>query len=542
MSSTSIAAAENFINNETEFHLGFLPTEQANPATASMENDFKADTARGVMTIRKADRPVLEMAKKVFAGKEFKAMNDAAKEVLDNGGKIIFSGCGATGRLSILLESMFRKFAKENRDFYAPEQCESIMTGGDFALIRSVEFFEDFQTFGRRQVAEAGMTDKDMLVAITEGGETSSVIGTVKEAAERGAKVFLLFNNPASLLREHLIRCREVIDNPAVTVLDLSCGPMTLAGSTRMQATTSEELVAGALLENLAAYKCGGATFDWAAEFAILLDQLETPDAVTAMADHIDFESSIYQQDGKVTYFANDYLLDLFTDTTERNPTFMLPPFKSKAAKDAPQSWAFVKNPFFSTPETWHNMLNRPCRCLNWSKADYIAMDAGDKVAGNPPAISEKDLFLIEVGNEPAPERFTSQADRSVLVTVENAPGKNALLSKMPDADRILNIVCRNRKSPLELMTHLAVKLVLNTISTGTMVKVGRVTGNWMSYVSVSNKKLIDRAIRLICELGKTDYRTACLALFESIEILENFPPDREAPPPVQYTLQKLQK
>ena len=41
-----------------------------------------------------------------------------------------------------------------------------------------------------------------MLVAITEGGETSSVIGTVKEAVDRGCAVFLLFNNPAALLRE----------------------------------------------------------------------------------------------------------------------------------------------------------------------------------------------------------------------------------------------------------------------------------------------------------------------------------------------------
>lgn len=70
------------------------------------------------------------------------------------------------------------------------------MTGGDYALVKSVEAFEDYQNFGRRQAADLGIGPKDMLVAITEGGETSSVIGTVKESAERGAAVYLLFNNP----------------------------------------------------------------------------------------------------------------------------------------------------------------------------------------------------------------------------------------------------------------------------------------------------------------------------------------------------------
>jgi len=73
----------------------------------------------------------------------------------------------------------------ENRVF-------SIMTGGDYALIRSVESFEDYAEFGRRQTRELGVTGNDILIAITEGGETSSVLGTVDEAVDNGAEVFLL--------------------------------------------------------------------------------------------------------------------------------------------------------------------------------------------------------------------------------------------------------------------------------------------------------------------------------------------------------------
>ena len=46
-----------------------------------------------------------------------------------------------------------------------------------------------------------------------------------------------------------------------------------------------------------------------------------------------------------------------------------------------------------------------------------------------------------------------------------------------------------------------ATKLVLNTISTGVMVKLGKVYGNRMIDVSVTNTKLEDRAVRIISDL-----------------------------------------
>ena len=94
----------------------------------------------------------------------------------------------------------------------------------------------------------------------------------------------------------------------------------------------------------------------------------------------------------------------------------------------------------------------------------------------------------------------------------------------------------------MHVFDHLAVKLMFNTISTGTMVLFGRVAGNWMSYVAVSNKKLIDRAIRLISELGEVDYVTAAETLYRAMEDLDAMPPSKEKPSPVQYTLGLLKK
>ncbi|MBE6389651.1 MAG: sugar phosphate isomerase [Lentisphaerae bacterium] len=558
MSENAIKAAMNFMENEKQFHLGFLPTEQSNPMTGNMDKEFAASTAAGVRNLQSVDRNVLTMAKKVFASKEFAKLVDTGEKVLRNGGKVIFSGCGATGRLSILLECMWRNCCAGNpaASAYA-DQVFSIMTGGDYALVKSVEFFEDYQVFGRRQVQEHNMGAGDMLVAITEGGETSSVLGSVFEARDRGCQVFLLFNNPADLLAENLERSRKAICDPGVCVLDLFCGPMALAGSTRMQATTSEQLIAGGALESIMNRLTGADQLDYALEFEKLLASLESPDAVNGIAAYIDFESELYRKKGLVTYFADDYLLDIFTDTTERSPTFMLPPFRKNDDPVSPRSWAFVKNPLYSTVKTWQLGMRRNLRCLEWETPDYFAMGIPESLSCNPPAIRASELLKFEIGNENPADRAVTGNDAAVLVTVGNqecpaelaaafentdAPFARKMYLSIGGSDRAdFNVPCRITESPLHLMGHMAVKLVLNTISTGTMAVMGRITGNWMSWVNVSNKKLMDRGIRLICEIGKTDYKTACIKLHEAIEYMaEHRDASAEEESVVQYVLRTL--
>ena len=96
------------------------------------------------------------------------------------------------------------------------------------------------------------------------------------------------------------------------------------------------------------------------------------------------------------------------------------------------------------------------------------------------------------------------------------------------------------RGGALRLLDHLAAKLLLNTVSTGTMAKLGRVSGNWMSHVDCTNKKLLDRGTRLVAELAKRDYRTACAAIFEALDELAKHTGKGEKPSPVQLALKKL--
>ena len=200
--------AEHFLKHETQFRLGMLPTEQSHPRTRGLAETLQRNLRAGIRMLQAVDEDVRASASRTFQCAEYRSLVAALIEAIRAGRRVCFSGCGATGRLSILLEACWRRFwrhlgshshALEQASAALAERVCSLMTGGDYALIRSVENFEDYASFGRRQVAEAGLGAGDVLVGISEGGETSSVIGTILEALARGARPFFVFNNPAEI-------------------------------------------------------------------------------------------------------------------------------------------------------------------------------------------------------------------------------------------------------------------------------------------------------------------------------------------------------
>jgi len=558
MSDPAVLAARHFIEQETQFHLGFLPTEGAHPKTRDFSATIQRDTAAGAAMLLSVDHDIPPRAAEVFRSPEYRALVDAIVRASREGKRICFSGCGATGRLAIILERMWREFWEEEEtragaaDPARAAACRrraesgcSIMTGGDRALIRSVENFEDFQEFGRRQVRDLGLGAGDLLVAISEGGETSSVIGTAWEAFERGCSVFFVFNNPADVLATHIERSRAVIECRGIVKIDLFTGAMALSGSTRLQATTAEMLVVGAALEQAAGPiagrgLAGPAAIDYAAAFDALVDALASPSALAGVASAIDLESGIYRTDGLVTYACEDFLLDIISDTTERTPTFKLPPFRTTDDTESPPSWAFAKDPSRTTREAWDRMLRRPPRGIAWTRDDYVAMKGTERMIANPPALDREQIYRYGIGNEPDPSRSAVAVSALVGVTVGRPPTEalrrfltregaafahRSLIaigplppSDLPAAWSSIGIPLALPASPMNLFAHLAVKLVLNTVSTGTMGVLGRIWGNWMIQVDATNKKLVDRATRIIAALGGIGYEEACVELHRTLE------------------------
>ena len=562
------ARARDFVENERQFQLGFLPTEQSNPITATLEEDFRRSTLAGVQCLQRGDRQMPITMRHVFASPQFRALVDSMVATLkappksnDSLPRIVFSGCGATGRLSILLESMWRDFfCRRAAELTSAERAladrsASIMTGGDFALIRSVEFFEDYAEGGRRQAEALGVGEGDTFVAITEGGETSSVLGTLAYAAEHGATCFLVVNNPADILRARLDRCREAIDNPKVTVIDLYCGSMSVAGSTRMQATSSEQLLCSCALEaalcRVLPRFAKETSADYTATFERLLSALESDAGRRAIAGQIEFEKGVYAAGGRITYLADRCMLDLFTDNTERAPTFMIPPLRSSRERNLAQSWAFVKNPLHATEACWTEMMRRRPRCLEFTADDARSLGMPQRFIDSPPLIKYADLVTYRIGNEPAPERIDGYPRAAAVVLrfdddpadyVAAADRLAAAWTERRDFS-VSAFVSPELSSPLEIWKHLAVKLAFNCLSTGTMAAMGRIAGNWMSWVSMSNKKLIDRCIRLIVELGHVSYGEAAERVFAAQDwVAEQDWSKAEEPSPVQVALKALRE
>ncbi len=577
--------ARAFIEQEQAFRLGTLTTEAFHPKTKHLSQTAAEDLRTAVSMLQSVDGDIPPAMREVLTGPLFSRLAEAMTRAIDGGHRIFFTGCGATGRLSILLEAAWRRFWNELRESNTaaaekmPDLTDavySVMAGGDFALIKSVEGFEDFPDFGRYQLRQAGVAPGDVVVAITEGGETPFVIGTAWEGLAQGAEVFFVYNNPTKLLVAAVERSRQVIEEPRITKIDLATGPMAISGSTRMQATTAEMLVVGAALETALVRLLGrhlGAEgpgrlgiqplkpAEYHGVFSSLLSQLSTPAPVAAMIRLIEFEEAIYRNKGLVTYFVDAFLLDVLTDTTERSPTFMVPPFRRCDDTRSPKSWAFVKNPRLSSVEAWREMLGREPRGLEWTAETYEQLGAPENLRTNPPRLDNEEIYKFRIGNEPDPSRTDCPDSALITVTVgdEAQADERMMRGRLArykrhaavvvghvrathHADNMFGFPVRLPRSPLHLWRRLAVKLIFNTVSTATMVRMGRVIGNAMVWLSPSNKKLIDRGTRLVAGVTGCTYEQACAALFQGIdETRQIAATGREPPSPVAWAIDHLQ-
>ena len=96
-----------------------------------------------------------------------------------------------------------------------------------------------------------------------------------------------------------------------------------------------------------------------------------------------------------------------------------------------------------------------------------------------------------------------------------------------------LLVPCPETGFLLDGATRAGAKMLLNALSTCTMVRMGRVMGNYMIWVVASNLKLIDRSTRYIQKLTGLSYEASNRLLFEVIEYVEPRMKADQAYPPV---------
>ena len=209
MSTHSQKRSAEFLAISGQFKLGALVTEMSHPVTASLSEVAARDAAAALKLLFDVDDDVIRKYREFVESGRATEIQAAVVRALRGGGRIFFTGCGATGRLGILLDSVWRDFSRQEPALQAFEnRTFSVMAGGDYALIKSVEGFEDFAAFGRKQLRDLGVRNGDVVFAVTEGGETSFVIGTAWEGVAAGAKVYFVYNNPDDILCRHVERSR----------------------------------------------------------------------------------------------------------------------------------------------------------------------------------------------------------------------------------------------------------------------------------------------------------------------------------------------
>ena len=549
--------ADNFINNETPFHLGFLVTESSHPYTKTLSKTIQENTADGISQLLSVDSDISKAFSLCHNNPELQILKEEITKSVIEENRIIFSGCGSTGRLSILFESMWRKGCirltdklnktEENSKLAellkkSASNVRGIITGGDRALIKSVENFEDYQEFGRQQVRELDLNPGDVFIAISEGGETSSVIGTAHEALNNNCTTFFIFNNPLDLLCKKIERSKILIENSKITTIDLTTGPMSIAGSTRMQATTMELLTIGSVLEislqnilqktNLTDVCTLQTLKDYSTSFNSLLHSLQDDKSIKILASVVEFEEQIYTKKEMIIYTINDFLLDIFTDTTERTPTFSTPALKSTFAKEDPSPWAAALQPQMNTKATWLEMIGREPVGLDWDSKLYNILGSPE-LEKNPPSLGKEEIYSYKIGSEGF-EVYNNNKLTHIEIVILDATSRKSKIEEQNFCSSKLRLIISDANSnstyldkntlelkipdtPLRLFTHIAAKLVFNTISTGTMARSGRIQGNWMVEVTPSNKKLIDRSIRIISDLKSLSYREAAYMVFREI-------------------------
>ncbi|KAF5008969.1 hypothetical protein FDECE_4790 [Fusarium decemcellulare] len=204
--------------------LANLQTEQKNLKTANIDSMSSLELCK---VINEEDATVAHAVQKCLPA--IAEAIDVIVPRLFNGGRVIYTGAGTSGRLGILDASEIPP------TFSAPAgQFVGLIAGGDYAIRNAAEGAEDSESMGAADLAALSppINEDDTLVGIASSGRTPYVLGGLKYARSIGAAtVGLTCVHPSSL--------RAICD----VVIECVTGPEVVTGSTRLKAGTATKMI-----------------------------------------------------------------------------------------------------------------------------------------------------------------------------------------------------------------------------------------------------------------------------------------------------------
>ena len=199
-----------------------IETEKINQRTKHIDS---ISTIGMLKLMNDEDKKVAFAVEKVLPQVE-KAV-EVVYSTLNNGGRLIYCGCGTSGRIGVLdAVECTPTFGTDS------EMVQAIMAGGEKAFTRAIEGAEDSKELGESDLKAIHFSSKDVLVGIAASGRTPYVIGAMEYAKSIKATTIALTCSPNS-----------VIDKLGNIGIAPTPGPEVITGSTRLKSATAQKLI-----------------------------------------------------------------------------------------------------------------------------------------------------------------------------------------------------------------------------------------------------------------------------------------------------------
>lgn len=194
-------------------------------SASNYDNLEKMSVSELLANINREDKTVPYAIEKALH--QIEKLIDHIISKMKNGGRLFYIGAGTSGRLGIV-------DASECPPTYGVPHglVIGIIAGGDTAIRKAVEFAEDSETQGWKDLQEHTITDKDIVVGISASGTAPYVIGALRSCHENGILTGCIACNLNSPMA-------KASDFPIEVVV----GPEFVTGSTRMKSGTAQKLV-----------------------------------------------------------------------------------------------------------------------------------------------------------------------------------------------------------------------------------------------------------------------------------------------------------
>ena len=185
----------------------------------------KMSTSELLSSINAEDQTVASSVEKAIP--QIETLIDQIVPKLQNGGRLFYMGAGTSGRLGVV-------DASECPPTFgvAPDVVIGLIAGGDEAIRNAVEFAEDSDNQGWKDLTDWNITQKDVVIGIAASGTTPYVIGALQSCNDNKIITGCITCNAGSPLA-----------TTAQFPIEVVVGPEFVTGSSRMKAGTAQKLV-----------------------------------------------------------------------------------------------------------------------------------------------------------------------------------------------------------------------------------------------------------------------------------------------------------